>query len=449
MEEQRHRIVIIGGGFGGLAAAIGLKKANADITLIDRKNYHLFQPLLYQVATGSLSAGDIASPLRAVLYKQKNTRVLLAEVVDFDTDKKRVILEDGVVPYDTLIVSAGSSHHYFGHDEWETIAPGLKTVEDATDIRKRIFYAFETAERETDPERIQALLTFIIIGGGPTGVELAGAVAEIARDTLKNEFRRIDPSKARIFLVEGLDRILNTYDDSLSQKARESLEKLGVTVITGSMVTDINDCEITLGKGDNKETILCETVLWAAGVKSSPLGNKLAKRLLLETDKAGRIRVNEYLKIENYDDIFVIGDMAIALDKNGEPLPGIAAVARQQGAYLAKLISARIKNKQYRPFRYRNYGIMATIGRSAAVADFHWIKLSGWLGWVSWLFIHLMYIVEFENRVLVLVQWAWNYFTRARSNRLILGRRIAKNIKSGLPEKQPHHSESVRDEIFR
>jgi len=448
MKPDGRKIVIIGGGFGGLSAARNLKDTDARVTLIDRKNYHLFQPLLYQVATGSLSAGDIASPLRAVLNKQKNTEVLLGEVIDIDPDRRKVILKDGEIDYDDLIIAAGSSHHYFGNDDWESFAPGLKTVEDAAEMRKRVLFAFEAAEREKDPERIKALLTFIVVGGGPTGVELAGALAEIARETMKNDFRNINPGDARIILVEGLDRILSSYPENLSRKAQDSLEKLGVIVETGCIVTKMDFRKVTVKKGEREEDILCETILWAAGVTTSPLSKVVAEKFHVERDRSGRIPVNANLHLENKENIFVIGDMALTLGRNGNPLPGLAPVARQQGAYVARLLKNRMKGKTTGPFRYRDFGNMATIGRSQAVADLHKIKLSGWIGWVIWLFVHLMYIVGYENRLLVLIQWAWNYVTKGRSNRLILGRDIAEKIKKGIPEAEEHSDKPKHQKIF-
>lgn len=448
MAKKKHRVVIIGGGFGGLAVALGMRKADAEITMIDRKNYHLFQPLLYQVATGTLSSGDIASPLRSVLNKQKNTGVVLGEVTDIDPNLKVLFLEDREIPYDTLILAAGSTHHYFGNDAWSRFAPGLKTVEDAAEIRRRVLLAFETAERENDQERINALLTFMVIGAGPTGVELAGALAEISRKTMKNDFRNIDPARARIILVEGTDRVLGTYPEELSNKGEKSLENLGVEVITASMVNDIGERSVTVKMNDVDKKILCETILWAAGVKSSPIAEKLAEKLNLETDRQGRIPVDEYLRISGRDDIFVIGDMA-RLDKpDGEPLPGVASVARQQGAWLGRFLKKRLSGKEYKPFKYSDYGSMATIGKSAAVADLGWLRLTGWFGWITWLFVHLMYIVEFENRVLVLVQWAWNYITNGRSNRLILGRDVAERVKSDSDPETRNSDLKTTSEIF-
>ncbi len=420
--ENKPRVVIIGGGFGGLYAAQKLKNAPVQVTLIDRKNYHLFQPLLYQVATGSLSPGDIASPLRGILENQKNANVILAEISGFDIPGKKVLLADGShMPYDNLIVAGGSVNHYFGHEDWTRVARGLKTVEDAADIRAKIFMAFEMAERESDHDKIKALLTFAVIGGGPTGVEMAGAMAEIARETLTREFRNIDPAQARIILIEGFERILRTFPDGLSRKAEKSLRKLRVEVMTGAIVTDIAPGRVNVTKDGLDYTILTETVFWAAGVRANSLGEILAQNTGAKLNRTGQIMVNEFLQISGYPDIFVIGDMACAQSQQGKPYPGIAPVARQQGRYVARMINRKLQGKTIKPFSFINLGTMATIGRSSAVADLHWLKLSGFLGWLTWLFVHLMYIVEFENRLLVFIQWAWNYFTRERSNRLILG----------------------------
>ena len=417
-----HRVVIIGGGFGGLSAALKLKRAPVEVTLIDRCNYHLFQPLLYQVATGALSPANIASPLRNILKNQKNTRVLLAEATRIDAANRRVILSDGAVEYDTLIVSTGASHQYFGHQEWEQFAPGLKTIEDATDMRRRILLAFETAEREQDPEKLRAWMTFVIVGGGPTGAELAGALGEIANDTLRRDFRAIDPSKARIILIEGADRVLPIYPPRLSAAARRMLERLGVTVRTGAMVTNIQKDSVTVREGDRTETIPARTVLWAAGVLGSPLGRLLSADAVAKLDKAGRVIVEPNLTLPGHPEIFVIGDLANFSHQTGQPLPGMAPPAIQQGEYAAASIVRRLKGKTSPPFRYRDKGNLATIGRAAAVADLHGLRISGWPAWLIWIFVHLMNIVEFQNRLLVMVQWAWFYFTYDRSARLITGK---------------------------
>lgn len=415
------RVVIIGGGFGGLAAAQALSRAPVHVTLIDRRNFHLFQPLLYQVATGWLSPANIASTLRATLRSQRNTRVLLADVIDLDVKNRRVSLADGFVDYDILIMATGSRHHYFGHDEWEKIAPGLKTVEDATEIRRRIFIAFEAAEQETDPEKLRALLTFVVVGGGPTGVELAGALGEIANDTLAHDFRSIDPSKARILLIEGGERILPTYPPELSIQAANSLSKLGVKVESGALVTDLQPEAVTIKRKDAFERIPCRTVIWAAGVQASFLGQVLGKQTGADVDRAGRIVVEQDLSIAGFPEIFVIGDLANYSHQDGKPLPGVAPVAMQQGRYVARMLQRKLEHKNVTPFIYRDRGSMAIVGRASAVADMGRFHFAGFFAWLMWLFVHLMYLVEFENKVLVLVQWGWYYFSRNRAARLITG----------------------------
>jgi len=419
---QPHRVVIIGGGFGGLSAARRLKHAPLDVTLIDRCNYHLFQPLLYQVATGALSPANIASPLRNILKRQKNARVLLAEATRIDVANRRVILSDGAVDYDTLIVATGASHQYFGHAEWEQFAPGLKTVEDATDMRRRILLAFETAEREPDPEKVRALLTFVIVGGGPTGAELAGALGEIANDTLRRDFRKIDPSDAQIILVEGTDRVLPAYPPALSAAARAMLERRGVTVRTNSLVIDIRHDAVTVREGERVETIPTRTILWAAGVLGSPLGRMLCDAAGSKFDKAGRVIVEPDLTLEGHPEIFVIGDLANFSHQTGAPLPGVAQPAIQAGRYVAGAIENRLRGKIIKPFHYEDKGNLATLGRGAAVADINGLHLSGLPAWLIWIFIHLLYIVEFQNRLLVFIQWGWFYFTYDRTARLITGK---------------------------
>jgi NADH dehydrogenase len=420
--KDKHHVVIVGGGFGGLYAAQTLRRAPVRVTLIDKRNFHLFQPLLYQVATGGLSPGDISSPLRAVLSGQKNATVLQAEGVDIDPVGRRVILRDGEVGYDSLIVSTGVSHHYFGHDEWADRAPGLKTVEDALDIRRRILLAFEAAEREPDPERRRAWLTFVIVGGGPTGVELAGAIAELARATLKEDFRHIDPAETRVLLLEGLDRILPPYPADLSAKAEAALKALGVTVQTNSLVTEIQGETVTVSQGEQAEQIRSRTILWAAGMKASQLGQVLADRTGVELDKAGRVIVQPDLSLPDHPEIFVIGDLAhFAHQADGQPLPGVAQVAMQQGKYVARLIKERLQDQILPAFRYQDRGSMAVIGRNAAVAVIGKLHLSGYPAWLIWVFIHIAYLIEFDNRLLVMFQWAWNYFTRKRGARLITG----------------------------
>lgn len=420
MPADSHQVVIIGGGFGGLSAAKALRRAPVQITLVDKRNFHLFQPLLYQVATGGLSPADIASPIRSVLKRQTNTRVLLGEVVDILPDKKVIVLEDGSqIPYDTLIVSAGARHHYFGNEQWEAFAPGLKTIEDAQEMRRRVLMAFEKAERETDPEKQREWLRFVIVGGGPTGVELAGSVAELARHTLRNNFERIDPADAQILLIEGANRLLPPYPPNLSEKALRSLQHLGVEVHTNSVVMQATPEAVTIRTGDQEAVIATRTILWGAGVKASPLGKILANYSGIETDKVGRVKVQPDLSVLGSPDIFVLGDM-MYLEQDGKPLPGVAQVAMQGGAYVGKLIQKRLKERTLPPFRYWNKGDMAVIGRRAAVADLKKFHLSGFPAWLLWLFIHLMYLVGFENRLIVFIQWAWNYLTRNRRARLIL-----------------------------
>lgn len=442
MTNKNQRVVIIGGGFGGLYAAKELKHAPVQVTLIDKRNFHLFQPLLYQVATGGLSPGDIASPLRAVLSRQNNTRVLTAETIDLEPNKGKVILRDGELPYDTLIVATGSSHHYFGHDDWAQFAPGLKTVEDATEIRSRILLAFEAAERESDPVKRQAWLTFVIVGAGPTGVELAGALAELARTTLKNDFKNIDPRTAKILLLEGVERVLPPYPAELSAQAKEALLRLGVTVETKTLVTDVQEGAITIRRGDGpSEQIRAWTILWAAGMKASSLGQTLAQRTGVALDRAGRVMVEPDLTIAGYPNILVIGDLANYSHQGEKPLPGVAQVAMQQGRYVANLIQRRLKGESLPPFRYHDPGSLAVIGRNAAVADFGALKFAGFLAWFIWVFIHIFYLIEFDNRMLVMFQWAWNYFTRKRGARLITGRET-------LPLIQARRSPKA-DEFFK
>jgi NADH dehydrogenase len=421
--SERRKVVIIGGGFGGLSAAQRLNSSLVDVTLIDRRNYHLFQPLLYQVATGSLSPGEIASPLRSVLSRQKNTRVWLGTIVDVDPDLKRVILADGaMVPYDSLIIAAGSETSHFGHDDWQRWAPGLKSLEEATTIRHKILYAFEAAERLSDPKERRAWLTFVIVGAGPTGVELSGAIAEIARQTLKNDFRSINPGEAQIILMDGGPRILMSFSEDLSVKAARSLANLGVQVRCGAMVKHINEEGLTIESEKGADSIAAKTVVWAGGINGSPLGRILASRTNAETDKGGRVKVKPDLTIPNYPDIYVIGDLASAMDEKGKPLPGLAQVAMQGGAYVAKAILRKVKGQQeLPPFQYFDKGSLAVIGRAAAVADVFGAHLSGLVAWLVWVFIHLMYLVNFQSRVLVFIQWAIQDLTFSRGARLITG----------------------------
>ena len=426
--EGRHRVVIVGGGFGGLYAALSLRREPVHVTMIDQRNFHLFQPLLYQVATGGLSPANIAAPLRAILSRQDNACVLLAEATGIDAEKRQVILSDGAVSYDTLIVAAGASHHYFGNEHWQPLAPGLKTVEDATEIRRRILLAFEAAERTFDADKRRAWLTFVIVGAGPTGLELAGTLSEIAHDTLKRDFRHINPADAQILLLEGADRVLPPFPSDLSAAAAAALSRLGVTVRTGAMVTDVRLDAVTIRAGEATETISTHTVIWAAGVKASPLGQVLAdarrpcaEATGAELDRTGRVLVEGDCSVPGHPDILVIGDLAHHAGADGKPLPAVAPVAMQQGRYVARLIRARLRGKSLPPFRYRDRGMMATIGRAAAVADIKGLRVTGYPAWLAWLFVHLMYLVQFENRQLVFLQWGWSYFTRNRAARLITG----------------------------
>jgi NADH:ubiquinone reductase (H+-translocating) len=421
--SERWKVVIIGGGFGGLSAAQHLDSNLVDVTLIDRRNYHLFQPLLYQVATGSLSPGEIASPLRSVLSRQKNTRVWLGTVVDVDTDSKRVFLADGaIVPYDSLIIATGSQTSYFGHNDWQEWAPGLKSIEEATTVRHKILYAFEVAERLSDPEQRRAWLTFVIVGAGPTGVELSGAIAEIARQTLKNDFRSINPGEAQVILLDGAPRVLMSFPEDLAEKASRSLVKLGVKIKCGAMVKHVDEEGLTIESDKRTDSIAAKTVIWAGGIAASPLGKILASRTHSETDKGGRVKVKPDLTIPNYPDIYVIGDLASAMDSKGKPLPGLAQVAMQGGAYAANAILGKVKGQsELPPFRYFDKGSLAVIGRAAAVADVFGAHLSGFVAWLVWVFIHLMYLVTFQSRVLVFIQWAIQNLTFSRGARLITG----------------------------
>ena len=403
-----------------MQAARALRSAPVDITIVDRHNHHVFQPLLYQVATAGLSPGEIASPIRWILRRQRNVTVLLGDVTGIDRERQIVMLAEGLsLVYDFLIVAAGATHAYFGHDDWRTSAPGLKTLEDALHIRRRVLLAFEEAERcACDPERgdPEGLLTFVIVGGGPTGVELAGALAEIARHTMRNDFRRIDPGRARIMLIEGGPRVLAAFGEEQSAFAQQALERLGVTVRCHAVVTGVDDEGVTVRAADGSESrIPSRTVLWAAGVAASPLGRMVSSQV----DRAGRVQVRPELTIPERDDLFVVGDLATLAGPDGRPYPGVAQVAMQQGEQAARNILRRIDGEPMRPFRYRNYGNMATIGRAKAVADFGWLRLKGYLAWLAWLFIHVAKLIGFRNRVSVMVQWAWAYFSYQRSARLI------------------------------
>jgi NADH dehydrogenase len=414
-----HRVVIVGGGFAGLNAARRLKRASVSVTLIDRRNFHLFQPLLYQVATGVLSPANIAAPLRWIVERQANCEVLLGDVDSVDVTNRRVMIDGAALPYDTLVVAAGAKYNYFGHPEWERLAPALKTIEDATEIRRRILMAFELAEREADLERRRMLLTFVIVGGGPTGVEMAGALAEIARHSLEHEFRHINPADAQIVLVEADERVLGTYPPKLSEKAQQSLERLGVFVRNRTRVTQIAPDHVMLNFAGGSERLDTQTVIWAAGVSASPLARQLAAATGATLDRAGRIAIEPDLSLPGHPEILVLGDMANFSHQTGAPLPGVAPVAIQQGKYAAKLIAARVRGRAMPPFHYRELANMATIGRSAAVADFGKFQFSGFVAWFLWLVVHLLNLISFRNRLLVLLQWGWNYLTYDRSARLI------------------------------
>ena len=414
--SRRPQVVIIGGGFAGLAAARAFKNAAVDVTIIDRHNHHVFQPLLYQVATAALSPGDIASPIRWILRKQQNIRVLLATVTAVDAATRSLTLDDGTrMTCDHLIIAPGATHSYFGNDGWARHAPGLKTLDDALAMRRRMLLAFEEAEREHDPARRRHLLTFVLIGGGPTGVELAGALAEIARHTLRQEFDTIDPESARIILIEAGPTILPAFPESLRASARRALRNLGVDVWEQAKVTDVREETVTVGG----EVVRAHTILWAAGVAGAPLGRTVGVPL----DHAGRVLVNEDLSVPGHPDIFVAGDFAGFTHQGGTQLPGVAQVAKQQGRHAARNILRRVRGDATAPFHYRDPGNMATVGRAHAIADFGWARVAGLLGWLLWLFVHIMFLVGFRNRISVLLQWGASYLTYQRSVRLITGHR--------------------------
>ena len=413
-----HRVVILGGGFGGLYAARSLRTPDVEITLIDRRNFHLFQPLLYQVATGELSPADVAFPLRSIFSSQKNVRVILAEATGIDLTGKRILLDDGASePYDTLIVATGARNHYFGNETWAERAPGLKSLEEATRIRHRILYAFEAAERATTREEHDAWLTFVIVGAGPTGVELAGAIGEIANDTLKADFRRIRPEESRILLLDGSPRVLTTFDETLSHHAEQALIKLGVRSRLGVKVIGVDGEGVRISTPHGEEHIRARTVLWAAGVAAAQFVGAIAQATGAQTDRGGRILVDDRCRIPGHPDIFVIGDAANLTGSDGKPVPGVAPAAMQQGRYVASVIAGKAKG----PFKYRDKGSLAVIGRASAVAQFPIVKAHGLIAWLMWLFIHLMYLVGFQNRLIVFIQWAFNYLTYNRGARLITG----------------------------
>ena len=408
------RIVILGGGFAGLYTARGLKGVDAEITVVDRHNYHLFQPLLYQVAMAALNPSDIAAPIRGILRKQKNVRVILGEATSVDVNAKRVDLADGSsLAYDLLVIATGATHSYFGHPEWERFAPGLKTIDDALEIRRRVLLAFEAAERESDPERQKTWLTFVVIGAGPTGVELAGALSEIARQTMVRDFRNIQPENARVILLEGKERVLPPYPPELSEKARKQLEDLGVEVITNAVVTDMNADAVHVGE----RVIPTHTILWGAGVQASPLARSLGVPL----DRAGRVLVEPDLTIPGHSDVFVLGDLAAARQHDGSFVPGVAPAAIQAGQHTAMNLERAVAGQPLRAFKYKDKGSLATIGRAAAVADFGRFRFGGFFAWMAWLLIHIFFLVGFRNRFLVITQWAWAYFTYQRGARLITG----------------------------
>jgi len=417
--QDLHHVLIIGGGFAGLEAAKKLRHSQFAVTLIDKRNFHLFQPLLYQVATGGLSPADIATPLRSIFRNDKNITIYQNEVTSIHINDKFILTDSGKIEFDTLILATGSTHHYFGHDSWKNVAPGLKTIEDATNIRSRILQAFEKAEKEPDPRKKQNYLTFVIVGGGPTGIELAGAIGELASHILKSDFRNIHPGEARILLIEGAERILSVYPNKLSNKAQKFLQRLNIEIMTNTIVTDVNNDGVKFRKSDQIQEIGAKTVIWAAGVQASSLARAIVSDTEIEADKQGRLIVNEYCQIPELPDIYVIGDLAHFKDEGGRPLPGIAPVGMQQGRYVAKVIKRKFSEANLPGFKYRDRGNLAVIGRKVAVAQLGKFKFSGYFAWLFWLFIHLMYIVGFENRLLIFIQWAYNYFTRNRSARLI------------------------------
>jgi NADH dehydrogenase len=412
MAAARPRVVIVGGGFAGLYAARALRHAEVDVVLVDRRNYHVFQPLLYQVASAALNPSDIAAPIRHVVRRQLNCQVLLAEVTAIDVGARRVRLADGELAYDYVIVAPGAAHSYFGHDAWERFAPALKSIEDALEIRRRVLVAFEAAERATDPDLRRAWLTFVVVGGGPTGVELAGAFSEIARHALARDYRTFAPGDARVVLVEAAPRVLMPFPPVLSEKARAQLERLGVEVRTGVQVTEIDGLGVRLGA----ERLAARTVIWAAGVAASPLGGSLGVPL----DRAGRVRVEPTLTLPGHPEVFVVGDLAV-LEQDGKTLTGLASIAVQEGRHAAANVARAVRGEPLVPFRYVDRGTLATIGRAAAVADFGRVRLSGFVAWLAWLFVHIMLLIGFRNRVLVLIQWAWTYVTYERGARLITG----------------------------
>jgi NADH dehydrogenase len=437
VKKERSRVVIIGGGFGGLKAAEALARLPVQITLVDRKNHHTFQPLLYQVATAGLSPAEIAAPVREILARHENIEVLLGEVVGFDLDRHIVKLHGFELPYDYVVVAAGASHAYFGHDDWEVFAPGLKTIEDALEIRRRVLLAFELAERRAATTGQQSPITFVVVGGGPTGVELAGTLAEIARKSLTEDFRHIDPESTRIVLLEAGPSVLAAYSEDLRQSAKRQLERLGVEVRLNSAVSDVRPGVIHVGG----EVMQATVVLWAAGVSASPLGHALGGPV----DRAGRVLIEADLSLPGHPEVFVIGDLASLKQAEGMQLPGVAPVAMQQGHWVAQQVAADLAGNPRTPFRYVDKGSLATIGRAAAVAQFGRLHISGYFAWLSWLFIHIFFLIGFRNRILVMIQWAWSYFTYDRSARLITfpnEHAALSDIGSGLAPEPPEPTEA-------
>jgi NADH:ubiquinone reductase (H+-translocating) len=428
-----HRVIVVGGGFGGLQAATHLASAPVELTLVDRRNFHLFQPLSYQLATGALSPGEVCYPLRAIFKRHPNVRVVLGEVAGFDLDGRRLDVDPVVgeggrrsLPYDTLIVAGGSAYSYFGHDEWRDAAPEVKSLESALDVRSRLLSAFEAAEMDDDEERCRAWLTFVVVGAGPTGVEMAGQIAELARDTLRSDFRAVDPRQARVLLVELADRVLTTFPPSLSRSAARQLEHLGVTPLLGRTVVGVDEqgVDVAPAGGGDAERIPARTVIWAAGVTASGLAAQLAQLTGADVDRAGRIAVEGDLTLPGHPEVIALGDMVRVRDRQGEPrvLPGVAPVAMQQGRYAARLVRARLRGDRIRPFHYLDKGNLATIGRARAVADLHVLRLSGFPAWVTWLVVHLWYLIGFQNRLVVFIRWGFGFLTRGRGSRLISAR---------------------------
>jgi NADH dehydrogenase len=428
-ETRAHRVVVVGGGFGGLQATMKLRRAPVEVTLVDRRNFHLFQPLTYQVATGALSPGEVAYPLRSIFKRHRNVRVLMGEVTGVDLEARELKLRPVAdvpapesIPYDTLIVAGGSRYSYFGHDEWAHDAFEVKSLESALTVRSRILSAFEAAEEETDPDRLDALLTFVVVGAGPTGVEMAGQIGELARDTLRREFRHVDPRTARIVLVEALDRVLTSFPPSLSKRAKRALEKLGVTPLLGRTVVGVDGDGVDIQDGDgNTERIPSRTIVWAAGVTASSLANMLGELTGAERDRAGRVTVEPDLTLPGHPEVFALGDMVRVRNQAGEAVtyPGVAPVAMQQGRYAARVVRDRLRGSETKPWRYIDKGNLATIGRAAAVADIKGLKLSGFIAWLTWLLVHLWYLVGFQTRIVVFVRWSFSFLTHGRSARLI------------------------------